>query len=209
MKEELKKKLDELLDAISEIKDSDEKLVTINDVRKRIHEICPLKHHPVDFVEWVKADKVEGNDYNPNSIPPPEMKLLLLSIENDGYTMPIVSNPEDDMIKIVDGFHRRKSMQISKEIQKSTMGYIPLSYIRNENKSIKDRMASTIRHNRARGKHEIDIMVKIIKELVQQGWGTIDIGKQLGMDADEVLRMIQFSGLPELYKDHDFSKSWS
>lgn len=205
---EIRDKISELRELIDEIVDVDEKIDTINYIRREIHSVSPMKHHPVDFVEWVKSDKVGANDYNPNSVAPPEMRLLILSIEHDGYTMPIVTNPEKDKIVIVDGFHRRESERRSTKISKSTYGRLPVSYIRKENSSPKDRMAATIRHNRARGKHAIDPMVEIVAKLLKEGWSGGEIAKHLGMDADEVLRLTQAAGLPELFKDHPFSKAW-
>jgi hypothetical protein len=205
---EIRDKISELRELIDEIVDIDEKIDAINYVRREIHSVSPMKHHPVDFVEWVKSDEVEANDYNPNSVAPPEMRLLILSIEHDGYTMPIVTNPEKDKIVIVDGFHRRESERRSTKISKSTYGRLPVTYIRKENSSPKDRMAATIRHNRARGKHAIDPMVEIVAKLLKEGWSGGEIAKHLGMDADEVLRLTQAAGLPELFKDHPFSKAW-
>lgn len=205
---EIRDKISELRELIDEIVDIDEKIDAINYVRREIHSVSPMKHHPVDFVEWVKSDEVEANDYNPNSVAPPEMKLLILSIEHDGYTMPIVTNPEENKIVIVDGFHRRESERRSTKINKSTYGRLPVTYIRKENSSPKDRMAATIRHNRARGKHAIDPMVEIVAKLLKEGWSGGEIAKHLGMDADEVLRLTQAAGLPELFKDHPFSKAW-
>lgn len=205
---EIRDKISELRELVDEIVDVDEKIDTINYIRREIHSVSPMKHHPVDFVEWVKSDEVEANDYNPNSVAPPEMRLLILSIEHDGYTMPIVTNPEENKIVIVDGFHRRESERRSTKINKSTYGRLPVTYIRKENSSPKDRMAATIRHNRARGKHAIDPMVEIVAKLLKEGWSSGEIAKHLGMDADEVLRFTQAAGLPELFKDHPFSKAW-
>lgn len=205
---EIREKASELRELIDEIVDTEDKIDAVNYVRREIHSVSPMKHHPVDFVEWVKADDVEANDYNPNAVAPPEMKLLMLSIEHDGYTMPIVTNPEEDKIMIVDGFHRRESEQRSAKIRTSTYGRLPVSYIRKENSSPKDRMAATIRHNRARGKHAIDPMVEIVAKLLKEGWLGEDIAKHLGMDADEVLRLTQAAGLAALFKDKEFSKAW-
>ncbi len=197
----------ELCRKISEIKDIDRRIETVNLVRKSIHQVSPMKHHPVDFVFWEKSENVEGNDYNPNSVAPPEMKLLIKSITEDGYTMPIVTYNENG-IKIVDGFHRRKSSIISSEIRNSTHGYIPLTNIREKQKDISNLMASTIRHNRARGEHSISKMTEIVAELVKSGMSDAWILKNIGMDADELLRHKQLSGLQELFFGKDFSKSW-
>ncbi len=199
--------LDELLNEILKAEDLDKKIEVINYVRKKIHEVSPFKHHPVDYVFWEKSDTVEGNDYNPNSVPPPEMKLLIRSIIEDGFTMPIVSFPEE-ITRIVDGYHRRKSERISKEISESTYGYIPLTTIRKTQEGIADRMASTIRHNRARGNHSIELMQNIVAELVEIGMSDAWIMKNIGMDADELLRLKQVTGIQALFANKEFSKTW-
>jgi len=198
----------ELADLIEAIPDQDEKVQALNKVRSILHEASPLKHHPVDYVHWQKSDDVEANEYNPNAVAPPEMKLLIRSIEEDGYTMPIVTFPDTDTIRIVDGFHRRKAERTSASIHQSTMGYIPVSTIRPEKRGVSDRMASTIRHNRARGTHSIDLMVNIVAELTEAGMGNDWIMKHIGMDADELLRLKQISGLAALFKDRAYSRAW-
>lgn len=202
----------ELCDEINNINDIEKKIDVLNFVRSKLHEVSPLKHHPVDFVFWVRSKKVEANDYNPNSVAPPEMKLLIRSIIEDGYTMPIVTYYEGEFnetkIKIVDGFHRRKSEQTTKEISDSTFGYLPITSIRESKIDKSNRMASTIRHNRARGSHSIELMTNIVSELTKSGMGDDWIMKQIGMDADELLRLKQLSGLAELFKNKEFSNSW-
>lgn len=193
--------------AISEIEDNDEKIETLNYVRTELHSVSPLKHHPVDLVVWEKSENVEANEYNPNSVAPPEMELLKRSIIEDGYTMPIVSFKED-FIKIVDGFHRRQSERNNKEISKSTFGRIPLTNVRKSQYDASNRMASTIRHNRARGTHNIELMSNIVSELVEMGKGDYWICKHIGMSADELLRLKQITGLAALFKNADFSNSW-
>lgn len=205
---EIRSKTSELRELIDDLYSVDEKIDAINYVRREIHSVSPMKNHPVDFVEWVKSDLVEGNNYNPNKVAPPEMKSLIISIELDGYTMPIVTNPEKDKIIIVDGFHRRESERRSIEISKSTYGRLPVSYIREESSSPENRMASTIRHNRARGKHAIEPMTDIVANFLRAGWTNSEISFFVGMDADEVLRLAQAAGLPELFKNRQFSKSW-
>lgn len=206
--EDILEKAKELAELIDAIPDRDEKIQALNQVRKILHQISPLKHHPVDFVQWQKSEDVEANEYNPNAVAPPEMRLLIRSIEEDGYTMPIVSFPDTETIRIVDGFHRRKAERTSSRIHESTLGYIPLSTIREEKRAVADRMASTIRHNRARGTHNIDLMVNIVAELTEAGMGNDWIMKNIGMDADELLRLKQISGLAALFKDRAYSKAW-
>ena len=205
---EIKEKANELAQLIVAISDQDEKINALNQVRAILHEVSPLKHHPVDYVHWQKSEDVEANEYNPNAVAPPEMKLLIRSIEEDGYTMPIVTFPDADTIRIVDGFHRRKAERTSAPIHESTMGYIPVSTIRPEKRGMSDRMASTIRHNRARGTHSVDLMVNIVAELTEAGMGNDWIMKHIGMDADELLRLKQISGLAALFKDRAYSKAW-
>jgi len=201
-------KAKELAGLINAISDREEKIKALNQARSILHEISPLKHHPVDYVHWQKSENVEANEYNPNTVAPPEMKLLIRSIEEDGYTMPIVTFPDTDTIRIVDGFHRRKAERISNIIHESTFGYIPVSTIRPEKRDISDRIASTIRHNRARGTHNIDLMVNIVAELTEAGMGNDWIMKHIGMDADELLRLKQISGIAALFKDHAYSRAW-
>lgn len=188
--------------------DPETRIEALNDVRFQMHQISPLKHHPVDFIKWVKSDKVEANEYNPNAVAPPEMQMLYESISNDGYTMPIVSFPDEDTIKIVDGFHRRETERRNKDISESTLGYLPLSTIRSSQTDKSSRMASTILHNRARGSHNIELMSQIVSELVEMGKGDAWICKHIGMSIDELLRMKQITGLASLFQNKDFSQSW-
>ncbi|MDR2064845.1 MAG: ParB N-terminal domain-containing protein [Prevotellaceae bacterium] len=204
----IKDKIKELCALISAITDVDEKIDALNYVRAELHKVSPLKHHPVDFVAWEKSEKIEGNDYNPNSVAPPEMALLITSIEEDGYTMPIVGNPEEDIIRIVDGFHRRQSERKSKKISASTFGRLPVSFIREDHRELDSRMASTIRHNRARGSHDIDLMSNIVKELILLGRKETWIKKHIGMDTDEILRLKQLTGIASLFIDNEFSQAW-
>lgn len=162
---------------------------------------------PVWNIKAIPIDKIRANEYNPNSVAPPEMALLYDSIKEDGYTMPIVVcyDPDTDMYEIVDGFHRYSIMLKHKDIYDREHGMLPCSVI---DKPITDRMASTIRHNRARGSHDVDLMSNIVAELVEMGKSNAWISKHLGMDADEVLRLKQITGLAALFKDNEFSKSW-
>lgn len=162
---------------------------------------------PVYNIKAIPVEKIRANEYNPNSVASPEMKLLYDSIKEDGYTMPIVVyyHEKDDMYEIVDGFHRYTIMLKHKDIYEREGGKIPCSVI---DKPIGERMASTIRHNRARGAHDVDLMSNIVAELVSMGKSTQWIAKHLGMDADEILRLKQITGLASLFKDGEFSKSW-
>jgi len=182
----------------------------LNNIREELHELSPFKSEPVDFVKWVSSDEVVANDYNPNKVAPPEMKLLELSIFNDGYTQPIVgwSNPEKQRTEVIDGFHRNRVGKESKAVNQRIQGFLPIVDIRTEQSSKQDRMASTIRHNRARGKHQVDAMSEIVLELKNRNWRNKRIAKELGMDEEEVLRLCQISGMEHLFSDKDFSRAW-
>ncbi|MBF1456451.1 MAG: ParB-like nuclease domain-containing protein [Prevotella nigrescens] len=153
---------------------------------------------------FLPLEKIRANSYNPNAVAPPEMELLYQSIKEDGYTMPIVCYylPEEDVYEIVDGFHRYTVMKTHKDIYEREQGCLPVVTIE---KDISNRMASTIRHNRARGSHSIELMSNIISELVKAGMSDAWILKNIGMDADELLRLKQISGLAELFRNKDFS----
>lgn len=161
---------------------------------------------PVYNVIPVPLEKIQANSYNPNSVAPPEMKLLYQSIKEDGYTMPVVCYylSDVDMFEIVDGFHRYTIMKKHKDIYDRENGCLPVVVI---NKDESNRMASTIRHNRARGSHSIELMTNIVAELVEAGMSDAWIMKNIGMDADELLRLKQISGLAELFKNREFSNS--
>lgn len=190
--------------------DFEQKVQSINELRQAIHEQSPFKSEPVDFVKWVRNEDVVANDYNPNKVAPPEMELLEVSIMNDGYTQPIVTwpNPEKGKTEVIDGFHRNRVGKESKVVRARVNGYLPIVDIRKEQSDKNDRIASTIRHNRARGKHQVNAMSEIVIELKNRNWSNQRISKQLGMDEEEVLRLCQISGLENLFSDHDFSKAW-
>jgi len=186
----------------------DELIEEINQIRKRIHNCSPFKQEPVDLVLWVKSGTVKANDYNPNNVAPPEMELLRLSIAEDGYTQPIVTFDCVDTREVIDGFHRHRVGKECVQIQSRIHGYLPVVTINESRQDKGDRIASTIRHNRARGKHKVDSMSDIVVELRRRNWNDEKIAKHLGMDPDEVLRLTQISGLSELFADQEFSKSW-
>lgn len=161
---------------------------------------------PVYNVLSIPIEKIHANAYNPNHVAKPEMDLLYKSILEDGYTMPIVCYKlENDEYEIVDGFHRYSTMLNHKDIYERENGCLPVVVI---NKDLSNRMASTIRHNRARGTHSIELMTNIVADLVESGMSDAWIMKNIGMDAEELLRLKQISGLAALFKDKDFSKSW-
>jgi ParB-like chromosome segregation protein Spo0J len=186
----------------------DDQVEMLNQIREKLHQSSPFKDEPVDLVLWVPSEQVQGNNYNPNKVAPPEMRLLERSIKEDGYTQPIVGYAVDEAIEVVDGFHRSRVGKESKAVRSRVHGYLPVTKINGDRTDSKDRMASTIRHNRARGVHGVLPMADIVANLIRDGWTDTDIAKKLGMDADEVLRFKQNLGLPELFKDHSFSASW-
>lgn len=186
----------------------DDRVEALNIIRMMLHEISPFKDEPVDCVQWVLAENVGANDYNPNAVAPPEMELLRLSILEDGFTQPIVAWNNNDNIEVVDGFHRNRVGKECADVNERIHGYLPVAIINKKREERGDRIASTIRHNRARGKHKIDAMSEIVVELKRRNWSPKKIGKQLGMDQDEVLRLCQLSGLTEMFANKDFSEAW-
>jgi len=201
--------IEDLVSLVSGL-DFDAKIEAINTVRESLHSISPFKNEPVDFVRWVKNDVVIANDYNPNKVAPPEMELLEISIMNDGYTQPIVTwqNLDKNKVEVIDGFHRHRVGKESKVVNQRVQGYLPTVTIREEQSGKNDRIASTIRHNRARGKHLVNAMSDIVIELKRRNWSDERVAKELGMDADEVLRLCQISGLAEAFENEDFSEAW-
>lgn len=186
----------------------DERIDVINDIRAALHEYSPMKREPVDFVRWVHADELHANDYNPNVVAPPEMRLLQLSIMSDGYTQPIVAWPSGDGWEVVDGFHRNRVGREIGAVRKRVRGRLPITTINTERTAREDRIAATIRHNRARGTHQVDAMADLVQDLVRRNRSDAWIAKELGMDPDEVLRLKQVTGLAALFADREFSKAW-
>ena len=185
-----------------------EKILALNDIKTALHAVSPFRGEPVDCVLWVPCESVEANDYNPNSVAPPEMELLRLSITADGYTQPIVTHKEADQYTVVDGFHRNRVGKECEDVRTRVKGYLPIVRINKSQSDRGDRIASTIRHNRARGKHRVEGMSDIVVELKRRNWSDERICKNLGMDQDEVLRLCQITGLAELFSDQEFSQSW-
>lgn len=180
----------------------------VNKLRLMIHKHSPFREEPVDCVLWVPFDSVQANDYNPNNVAHPEMRLLERSVQEDGYTQPIVTWGTEGHYEVVDGFHRNRVGKESKTISKRVKGHLPVSVINENRQKRGDRIASTIRHNRARGKHTVDGMTDIVQELKKRDWSDEKIGRELGMDADEVLRLAQITGLAEMFADREFSEAW-
>ena len=203
MKDELKQQLLQLAEL-----PMSKKIDTINEIKTLMKSISPFNDEPVECVQWVESDKVIANDYNPNSVAPPEMELLHTSIQEDGYTQPIVVWEHDGIYEVVDGFHRNRVGKECEDIKKRVHGYLPVVVINNGRTDKGDRIASTIRHNRARGKHKVDAMSDIVLDLKKRNWSDAKIAKELGMDADEVLRLAQIQGLAEMFADREFSQAW-
>lgn len=186
-----------------------ERISMLNEIRTALHSVSPFADEPVDCVLWIPQESVEANDYNPNSVAPPEMELLRVSIHEDGYTQPIVSwHRDDDVYEVVDGFHRNRVGREYPDVRERVHGYLPLSVIKGDREDRSDRIASTIRHNRARGKHVVAAMSDIVVELKNRNWSNEKIARELGMDQDEILRLCQITGLADLFSDQEFSKSW-
>ena len=199
--------IDEIIKEIEEM-DMDAKINAINEIKQRLQKVSPFTYEPVDCVQWVKEELVIANDYNPNTVAPPEMELLHTSIEEDGYTQPIVVYQHDGIYEVVDGFHRNRVGKEYADIKERIHGYLPVTIINDERHDKADRIASTIRHNRARGKHRVEAMSDIVIELKRRNWSDKKIAKELGMDADEVLRLTQITGLAEMFSDKEFSEAW-
>lgn len=162
---------------------------------------------PINQVKWVKLERVKPNDYNPNSVAPVELGLLYTSIMQDGFTQPIVTvyDPENKEYVIVDGFHRYFTTKTNKDLAERTNGYVPIVVL---NKTMNERMASTVRHNRARGKHSMGGMSTMVFSMIDNGWDDADICNELGMEAEELVRLKHVTGISKLFKDAEYSKAW-
>lgn len=186
--------------------DIDDQVSMLNKVRQRLHDRSPF-NEPVENIRWVKQSDVEGNDYNPNEVATPEMDLLHKSIKEDGYTQPVVTyQTGDNEYEVVDGYHRTLIGKTREDIRERLNDHIPVTII---DKPLNERMSSTIRHNRARGTHQIRDMSNLVASLYEQGWDDEQICEELGMELDEVLRLKQVSGLKEVFSGHEFSQSWT
>lgn len=209
MKKQIEIEIKPIIERLKDL-ELDEKVDCLNCIRKELHKISPFKNEPVDYVEWVKNDRVGANDYNPNSVAAPEMELLRLSINNDGYTQPIVTFPNSELhdYEVVDGFHRHRVGKEFKDVNERVKGYLPVVGIKESQSDKNNRIASTIRHNRARGKHKVEAMADIVLDLKKRNWSDKKIAKELGMDQDEVLRLSQITGLLEAFANSEFTEAW-
>ena len=187
--------------------DIEQKIEFIENLKRVIHDISPLHEQPINFVRWVDINKVEANDYNPNSVANKELSLLYTSIKHDGYTQPIVTvyDEEKDKYVIVDGFHRYFTCKNNEDLLKRNYGRLPVVVIE---KDINDRMASTVRHNRARGKHSIDGMSNMVFEMLDNGWKDEDICNELGMETEEIVRLKHITGFSKLFENTEYRSAW-
>jgi ParB-like chromosome segregation protein Spo0J len=190
-----------------EFNNAKDKIAFLNELKEYIHyELSPVKQ-PIDLVRWVPIADVEPNDYNPNSVAKVEMGLLYKSILHDGYTQPIVTIRDEEKKKwvIVDGFHRYFTCKTNADIQERNHGMLPVVVIE---KDINERMAATIRHNRARGEHSVSGMSNMVFEMLENGWADEDICNHLGMEADELLKLKHITGFSKLFQDAEYKQSW-
>jgi len=185
----------------------EERLEKIEQIMEYLFDVHPLNSQPVARIRWVPIEKVTANDYNPNSVARTEMKLLYTSIKHDGYTQPVVTvyDKKTDKYVIVDGFHRYLTCKTNKDILDRNLGRLPVVVIASD---MNDRMASTVRHNRARGKHSITGMSSMVFEMLDNGWEDQEICNELGMEAEELIRLKHITGFSKLFKDVEYKKSW-
>jgi len=185
-----------------------ERAEVLNDVRASLHAVSPFHEGPVDLVRWIPMDRVQGNDYNPNSVAKVEMTLLLRSIAHDGYTQPVVTVYDAALGKyvVVDGFHRTAVMRMNAEVRERFHGHLPLVVLE---KGINDRMASTVRHNRARGKHSVHGMANMVFQMLENGWADAAICNELGMEPEELLRIKHITGFSKLFADAQYNRAWT
>jgi ParB-like chromosome segregation protein Spo0J len=193
----------------------DEQIEALNQARYELSKVSPFSNEPIDYVQWVKSDKVVANDYNPNSVARPEMKLLEHSIRKNGFAMPIITaemSSEGDLSnrpqKVVDGFHRHKVGKGSKDLADRMHGYLPIVNIAGDSSDPSHLMSATVEFNRDRGEHSIELMDGLVKEMLQHGQTDQEIAKHLGMEAEEVLRLKQMTGLAGLFDGQPYSKAW-
>lgn len=185
-----------------------DKAAYIQDLRDWIYEkVSPLNTQPIDNVKWVPIEKVQANDYNPNSVAKNEMRLLYVSIKHDGYTQPVVTVYDESIDKyvIVDGFHRYTTMRLNKDIAERNNGLLPIVVI---SKNINDRMASTVRHNRARGKHSLTGMASMVFAMLDNGWSDSAICAEIGVEAEELVRLKHVTGFSKLFENVEYRKAW-
>jgi len=186
---------------------SDDPVEFVEGLRSLLHELSPLRAQPVDRVRWVPIEEVTPNAYNPNSVAEVEMGLLAHSIRHDGYTQPVVTvhNPETGRFEIVDGFHRYYTAKTQEDIRARNLGRLPIVVISSD---INQRMASTVRHNRARGKHSVGGMSSLVLSMLENGWTDAAVCNELGMEPDELVRLKHLTGFAKLFQDHGYREAW-
>jgi len=178
----------------------------VNELTRTIAAAGPFKDQPVAAVQWLPVDNIAANDYNPNRVAKNEMALLYVSINHDGYTQPIVAVKQgQDGAVIVDGFHRYSVARAHQDIFDKVKGHLPVAIL---DKPLNDRMASTIRHNRARGKHQVNGMANMVFSLLEKGWSDSDIAAELGMEAEELVRLKHITGFSKLFENVDYRRAW-
>lgn len=199
--DEIKQKIRE------ELENADNRFSYLNELNEFIRSIHPNSHNPVSQVHWVHIDRVQANDYNPNSVAIKELRLLYTSISHDGYTQPVVTiyDSNKDKYIIIDGFHRYFTMKSNKDLLEKNNNYLPIVVL---DKDINDRMASTVRHNRARGKHSVDGMSNIVFNMLDNGWTDADVCKEMGMEMEELIRLKHITGFSKLFEDVEYQKAW-
>jgi len=198
---------EQVVDAMQAARNPAERAQILNQVRQMLHELSPCSAAPVDCVLLVPVEYVEPNDYNPNSVAQIEMGLLLHSIRQDGYTQPVVTvyDAERDRYVIVDGFHRYYVMKNVPEIYERYSGLLPITVI---DKPPAARMASTVRHNRARGRHVVGGMASLVFQMLDQGMSDADVCNELGMEPEELLRLKHITGFSKLFADQEYGRAW-
>ena len=213
--------MDEILELANQLAEGievlplEEKIEALNQARLKLSAVSPFQLEPIDCVQWVKADKIVANDYNPNSVARPEMKLLEHSVRKNGFAMPIITAQIETTgavivrpQKVVDGFHRHKVGKNTKDISDRMHGYLPIVNIAGNASDQNHLMSATVEFNRARGEHSVELMAGLVKEMIQLGQTDQEIAKNLGMEAEEVLRLKQMTGLAGLFRGQSYSKAW-
>ncbi|MBQ4142812.1 MAG: ParB-like nuclease domain-containing protein [Thermoguttaceae bacterium] len=197
-------KVKEVLEDI--ISNSENPIQTINEIKEILFQLSPEKENPVDRVLWVPIEKVRANNYNPNTVAPHEMHLLYTSIREDGYTQPVVvyHDAKEDKFIIVDGFHRNLIVRKYRDIYERNHGLLPIVVI---DKAISDRMASTVRHNRARGAHSLNGMTNIIYQMMKDGKSEYEICSKLGIEPREFVKLKYITGFAKIFKGYEYEKA--
>ncbi|ELD3850676.1 IbrB-like domain-containing protein [Salmonella enterica] len=208
MNDMMEKNLKQLEAALREM-DEAARTQALNTIRQRLHTLSPFSNEPVDCVLWLPAGKVRANDYNPNVMAPAEQRLLHTSLLTEGYTQPVVVAQAGRGYSVVDGYHRMQLGKHKPRLRERLNGYLPVVVVHQESGGDGERRAATVRHNRARGQHAVTAMSDLVRDLARLGWEDGRIATELGMDADEVLRLKQISGLAEMFGNRAFSDAWT